>query len=83
MKTQNEPRITKRIQLRIPEDLHRRLRVEAAKRRTTLQDLLVRWTAEKQAEAERPADPARPLRILGPPRGEAVAIRQRLVGSLR
>jgi hypothetical protein len=58
----------KRINLKISDDLHTRLKIQAAKGRATLQDLVTRWLEEKLQESEaremaRPVDPALRQRI--------------------
>ena len=46
----------KRINLKVDEDLHARLKAQAALQRTTLQDLVTEWLREKLADAERPRE---------------------------
>lgn len=42
----------RRINLKVPDELHTRLKLEAVRRRTTLQDMLLAWVEEKLGEAE-------------------------------
>jgi hypothetical protein len=58
----------RRINLKISDDLHTRLKIQAARGRATLQALVTRWLEEKLQESEarektRPVDPALRQRI--------------------
>ena len=48
----------KRINLKVSEELHARLKVLAAKDRTTMQAMINAWLAEKAQEAEWGGNPA-------------------------
>ncbi len=51
--TQTDPQPSeRRINLKVPEDVHIRLKIRAAKDRTSMQDLLLRWVEEKLADDE-------------------------------
>ena len=47
----------RRINLKVSPELHRRLRIEAARSETTLTALLSRWIEERLSEPPRPPDP--------------------------
>jgi hypothetical protein len=73
----------KQITLKVTPELHTRLRIQAAKEGTTLQDLLTTWAEEKLSERKRmePAVPPveRPVRTPGERRARVAAA----VGPMR
>jgi hypothetical protein len=55
MKTDMLQPAEKRINLKVPADLHVRLKIHAARKGTSLQALITHWLKEKLAEGEREA----------------------------
>lgn len=49
--TQDPP--GRRVNLKLPDDVHVRLKVVAAKRRRTLQDMLASWIVDRLQQEER------------------------------